>query len=482
MLLSQLLPHIDVLECDGDLDVDVHAVTRDSRQVHRGSAFVAIRGAAVDGHAFVSELRHAAVVVVEDRVDVPPGVTRVLVSDTRRALSLLAAAVNGFPGKQLTMVGVTGTNGKTTVTTLVDSALRELGATSGRIGTTGTFMNGEAVASELTTPESTVLQRLLSDMRGKGIAHVAMEVSSIGLEQRRVDGIEYDVAVFTNLSRDHLDFHGSMSKYREAKSRLFRELLGPQRQYPRVLAFGDDDAHKELGLPADTWYFGFCQGCDLRVTNLMMSPNGMTFQLQTPLGEFTLKSALVGRFNALNLVAAFGVCILLGFSAEDCVAALQRVGHVPGRMEVVENQHDFLVLVDYAHSPDALEKVLKTASQSTAGASWVVFGCGGDRDEGKRAEMGRVAQAYADHVVVTSDNPRSEDPQQIIDQILSGISGAPAYVDVERESAIAWTLRRAKAGDVVVIAGKGHEDYQEINGEKQPFDDRLVSQRILEAM
>jgi UDP-N-acetylmuramoyl-L-alanyl-D-glutamate--2,6-diaminopimelate ligase len=481
MLLSKILPHIEVLELHGEQHVEVRSVTRDSRRARPGSVFVAIVGATVDGHDFVPTLTGVAAVVVERPVQAPDGVCVVRVADTRRALPLLAAAIHGFPGDQMSVVGVTGTNGKTTVTTLVDEALRVLGARSARIGTTGTVVDGELLQTELTTPESTELQKLLFDMHGGGIEHVAMEVSSIGLDQRRVDGIRYAVGVFTNLSRDHLDFHGDMTHYRRAKARLFEELLRPVGGLPRALACADDPSWEGLSLPADTWLYGFSPAAQLRITELRAAGSGMALALATPLGRTTFQSALVGRFNALNLTAALGVCLLLGFGLEESAAALERVDCVPGRMEVVKHGGDFLVLVDYAHSPDALCCVLQAAQEVCPGQLWVVFGCGGDRDAGKRPQMGCVAEEWADQVVVTSDNPRNEAPLQIIDSILSGMSISPAHVDVDRESAIRWALEGAAAGDVVVIAGKGHETYQEIAGKRSKFDDRVVARSYLEA-
>lgn len=481
MLLSEILPHIEVLELHGEPGVEVCSVTRDSRRVRAGSVFVAIKGATVDGHDFVPNLAEAAAVVVDRPLSAPDGVCVVRVADTRRSLPVLAAAIHGFPGHALNVVGVTGTNGKTTVTTLVDEALRALGERSARIGTMGTYIDGTPVSTELTTPESTELQELLFEMRAVGVEHVAMEVSSIGLEQRRVDGILYSVGVFTNLSRDHLDFHGDMKSYQRAKARLFEELLRPSGGLPRALACVDDPNWQGLGLPSDRWLYGFASSAHVRITRLETLGTGMSLTIKTPLGTAAFQSSLVGRFNALNLAAALGVCLLLGFRLEGSAAALGSIACVPGRMEVVQHPGDFLVLVDYAHSPDALSCVLEAAGEVCRGQLWVVFGCGGDRDSGKRPQMGSVAEEGADQVVVTSDNPRNEAPLQIIDSILSGMSLGPAHVNVEREAAIAWALSRAAAGDVVVIAGKGHETYQEVAGQRLDFDDRVVARKYLEA-
>jgi len=480
MTLRSLLEHVDVLRVQGDLDREVQGVTRDTRSLAEGGVFVAVRGANVDGHDLLGGLAAAAAVVVERPVSAPPGVTVIEVADTRRALALLAAAFHGHPGAAMQVIAVTGTNGKTTVTTLVEEALRRVGIRAGRVGTTGVFVDGRPLPTALTTPEAPDLQGALATMRDAGVRVVAMEASSVGLAQHRVDGIPFHLAVFTNLSRDHLDFHGTMDAYRAAKARLF-ELLRPAGGPPRALLCADDPAWSFLGAPADQWTYGLGEGCDLRVVAWEMDAGGLRLRLATPKGEGTLHTPLVGQFNAQNLAAAVGCLLCVGVPLCEALRALSQVRGVPGRLERVDNECGLLVLVDYAHTPDALAAALAAVRPATAGRLWVVFGCGGDRDPGKRPEMGRVAERGADAVVVPSDNPRSEEPQSIVDAILSGMDAPPAHVDLDRRAAIEWALGRAHPGDTVLVAGKGHETYQEIGGQRHPFDDRAIARACLGA-
>jgi UDP-N-acetylmuramyl-tripeptide synthetase len=482
MQLRSLLEHLEVRRVQGDLDRVVRSVTRDTRELVDDGVFVAICGARVDGHELVDRAAHAAAIVVQRPVAAPGGPTVVEVADTKRALAALAAAYHGHPGAAMKVVGVTGTNGKTTVTTLVEEALREAGVAAGRIGTTGTSMGGEPMPSPLTTPEAPYLQSVLARMRDSGTSVVAMEASSVGLAQHRVDGIAFHLGVFTNLSRDHLDFHADMDAYRLAKARLFAELLRAVGGPPRALLCGDDPARDAVMAPPDRWLYGFSRECDLRVTELECTDAGLRFTLRTPAGTGKVHSPLVGRFNAQNLAAAVGCCLAVGLGLPEATGAVSAVQGVSGRLEPVENDRGLLVLVDYAHTPDALASSLRAVHAVARGEVWVVFGCGGNRDPGKRPEMGRAAEEGADRVVVTSDNPRSEDPLSIVEAILSGMETAPAHVDPNRGAAIAWVLHRAAPGDAVLIAGKGHETYQEVGGAKHPFDDREVARNVLRSL
>ena len=481
MLLRDLLAPLDAIEGGGDLDREVLSVTRDSRELCPGALFVAVRGGSVDGHALVPGLQAGVGVVIEHAAAVPAGLGWIRVADTRRALAFAAAAVEGWPSRRVPVVGVTGTNGKTTITTLLHQAVQASGGSAGRIGTTGVDIGDRPVPSALTTPEAPRLQRLFREMADAGVELVAMEVSSIGLVQRRVDAIGFAVAVFTNFTQDHLDFHGTMEAYAAAKATLFTEQLRAPGGPPRALLCGDDPGWRLMSPPEDRWLYGFGADNDLQIVHAELGAGGMVLELQTPFGAFTLRSPLVGHHNALNLVAAFGAGVLAGVPPERMVAGLASARGAPGRLEVVADPRgEVLVVVDYAHSPDALEVALRSMRASCRGALWVVFGCGGDRDRGKRPLMGQAALA-ADHVVVTSDNPRSEAPEAIIAEILAGLpAGAPVHVEVDRAAAIGWALRRAAPGDAVLLAGKGHEDYQEIAGVKHPFDDRRVAASALE--
>ncbi len=443
------------------------------------TVFVAIVGASVDGHDFVPGTRAAAVVVEAD-VQAPDGVTVLRVESTKRALAILASNLHDRPSEAVRVVGVTGTNGKTTITTLVEGAMIRAGLSVGRIGTTGHSINGEARPSSFTTPEAPALQGLLAELREEQVGVLAMEVSSIGLAQHRVDGIAFELAMFTNLTQDHLDFHGDMLRYAEAKARLFRELLRPVGGAPRALLYGDDPSWQWMDPPEDRWLYGEGSHCDIRIVDASFTRAGTRLQLCTPMGDGVLTSPLIGRHNAQNLAGSVGVCLALGMSLDMCLDALGGVTGVPGRLEVIPAE-DVLVVVDYAHSDDALENAIAAMRELVTGELWVVFGCGGDRDRTKRPVMGGVVQRGADHAVVTSDNPRHEAPRAIIDDILVGMmDGRPPVVVVDRRRAILRAVQGAKPGDGVLIAGKGHEAYQQIGAAKRPFDDRLVAAEALE--
>ena len=478
MKLSTLLASVPVVRVDGPTDRLVSHVTRDSRDVRPGAVFVAIAGAAFDGHSAVSGLDHASAVVVSRPVTVPDGVTVVHVDNGRAAFAALCAAWHGYPGRDIRVIGVTGTNGKTTTTTLVDEALRAIGRSSGRIGTTGVVLNGAPYPSALTTPGAEDLQAILGQARDKGIASVAMEVSSIGLDQHRVDGVPYHTAVFTNLSRDHLDYHGTMEAYAASKARLFEQLLRAVGGWPRALLFEGDPSRDAMNAPPDHWTYG-TDRANLRLESVEATGHGMTLQVGTPVGTVRIDSALVGGHNAQNLVAALGCLLTLDVPADEAAHGLAQVSGVAGRFETVANPGGALLLVDYAHTPDALRAALQAVRAVVPGRVLCVFGCGGDRDRGKRPQMGQVADEGADVVIVTSDNPRTEAPQQIVDDILQGVSN-PGFVHVDREQAIAWAVSEARAGDAVLVAGKGHETYQDIGGERIDFDDRAALRRAVE--
>ncbi|MFM2163500.1 MAG: hypothetical protein RLZZ383_3012 [Pseudomonadota bacterium] len=466
----------------GGVDAAVLRVSRDSREVGPGAAFVAIAGGRVDGHDLVGDLDPSVVLVLERPV-APGGRTWILVDDTRRALGEIASLLHGRPAEALGIVGVTGTNGKTTVTTLLYQAVQSTGGVAGRIGTTGIDVGGRALPSKLTTPEAHVLHAMFAEMRDAGATVVAMEVSSIGLVQQRVAGIPFHVGVFTNLSHDHLDFHGTYEAYAEAKSRLFRHGLRPEGGAPRALLFGDDPAWASMSPPADRLLYGEASHNDLQITAIEATASGMIVTLRHPWGHHTIATPMVGRHNAHNLVAAFGAGVLAGLAPDRMAEGLALASGAPGRLERVADPGGRLVLVDYAHTPDGLDVALRAVRPLTSGRVIVVFGCGGDRDVAKRAPMGTAAMA-ADVVILTSDNPRSEDPAAILDDVSRGMldvrDGQRVHVEVDRARAIAEALRTATPGDVVLIAGKGHETTQEIAGVLHPFDDRQVAAAWLE--
>jgi UDP-N-acetylmuramoyl-L-alanyl-D-glutamate--2,6-diaminopimelate ligase len=471
MRLSRLLGEIPVIEVVGAVapegspdDVDVTDVTHDSSGVAPGAMFCCLPGRRVDGHDFAAAaVGDGAVALLVERVvhDLPTAVPQVVVADARGVMGLAAAAVHGHPSRTLQVVGVTGTNGKTTTTFLVRSILEAAGRPTAVLGT---------MTASRTTPEATDLQRTLAGFVAEGKVAAAIEVSSMGLAQRRVEGTSFAAAIFTNLSQDHLDDHGSMEAYFEAKASLFTE----GRTAVGIVNADDEHGRRLLergGIPMRP--YALADAVDLE-----LGTGWSTFRWD---GEL-VRLPLDGRYNVSNALAAATACRELGVSAADVAAGLSAVGVVAGHAEAVDAGQDFRVVVDYAHTPLALESVLQAARQAAGerGRVLVVFGCGGRRDPSKRAPMGWAASSVADVVVVTSDNPRDEDPQRIIASVVEGATGgAQVLVEPDRRDAIAAAFARASAGDVVVLAGKGHETGQDFGTEVLPFDDRTVALELL---
>jgi UDP-N-acetylmuramoyl-L-alanyl-D-glutamate--2,6-diaminopimelate ligase len=453
---------------------------------------VAIPGLKEDGRRFIPDaLARGAQLIVAEGDDPLPGQTqgRVLVPSTRQALARLADAYFGHPSGSLLVVGITGTNGKTTTSYLVEALLRDMGMKTGVVGTIQYRLGDEARSAGQTTPEAIELQELLARMVEAGVGGVAMEVSSHALALYRADGIDFDVAVFTNLTQDHLDFHGTLEAYREAKARLFALLATSPKPRRTAVVNADDPASAFMvaTLPLPVVTFGLGARAQVRAREFTSALDGVVTEVETPRGPCSIRSPLIGEPNVMNLLAACAVGIALGLPPTAIAESLGRVRAVPGRFERVEAGQPFLVVVDYAHTPDALERLLLTARKLTGGRLGVVFGCGGDRDRGKRPLMGAIAARLADRAWVTSDNPRSEPPRLIIDEIVHGIEegwpGGSGYVTIQdRRAAIRDALAWARAGDTVVIAGKGHETCQIIGSEVLPFDDRAVAREILEEL
>ncbi len=459
----------------GDGSTLVRDVRHDSRQVVPGDLFVAIPGEKLDGARFVADAiaRGAAAVAAEADLDV--AVPTLRVDDARRALALAAHAVHGDPTARLTSIGVTGTNGKTTTTWIVDEALRARGARPALVGTVETRGPGFSAPSAFTTPEADDLARFADRMVQAGATHFVMEVSSHALALFRADGIRFEVAAFTNLTQDHLDFHGTMDAYRQAKERLFVALR------PRNAVINVDDpagaaiaARIDRGVTRVLTVGRTSPDAGLRVTEWTMSRAGLRASIaQEGQPPMALTSPMVGAHNLDNLLLAAGILRAIGASAREIEAALSEVRGAPGRLERVDDPRDVAVFVDYAHTPDAVAKALDALRPITPGRLFVVFGCGGDRDRAKRPLMGEAAARRADVCIVTSDNPRTEDPRSIVDMILPGVGSAKeSLVEVDRRAAIGLALSRARAGDTVLIAGKGHEDYQILGTTKIHFDDR----------
>jgi UDP-N-acetylmuramoyl-L-alanyl-D-glutamate--2,6-diaminopimelate ligase len=472
MMLSELLRGVDVAHVHGRVDLPIVAITQDSRRAGPGALFVALVGRRGDGHDHVAGLTEAAAVVVERDVEAPAGVTVVRVNDSRRALAELAAGFFGHPSNELSLVGVTGTNGKTTTTQLIEAIAAANGVRAAVIGTVGNRVAGENLPATHTTPEPTEWQGLLRRAVDARCAWAAAEVSSIGLDARRVDATRFVVGVYTNLTQDHLDYHGDMAAYAKAKARLFLELL------PRgatALLNAEDPAVMALptlpeGVRRVT--FGVDHG-DVHAEGLRLTVSGSEATVVTPWGDFSLRLPLLGRHNVANALGAAGAALALGLSPEQVAHGLAQAPPVPGRLEPVANNRGVTALVDYAHTEDGLRTVLRALRELGAQRIVLVFGCGGDRDPQKRPLMARAASEGADLVIATSDNPRGEDPLAILADMAPGL-GPDALIVPERAEAIRQAVALCEAGDVLLVAGKGHETTQEIAGVKHPFDDRLA--------
>ncbi len=460
---------------DGAPEVEISGLALSSRSVSPGALFFCVPGFTADGHDFAPDaVQRGAVALVCER-PLGLGVPEVVVEDVRAAMAPVAARFYGDPTAELRVVGITGTNGKTTTAFLVREVLEQAGIPTGLLGTVKRVVGGVEQPVERTTPEAIELQSGFREMLDAGDRACVMEVSSHALQLGRAAGIHYACKVFTNLTQDHLDFHPTMEDYYLAKRRLFDE-PGP------ALVNADDPYGARLAAELDDVVTYGIEGGDLRARDVTFDVAGAAFTAETPDGPVAVTTRLPGLFNVLNALAALGTARLLGIDPEVATRALAAADRVPGRLEPVEEGQPFGVLVDYAHTPDSLENVLRAARQLTEGRLSVVFGAGGDRDRGKRALMGEVAARLADRAIVTSDNPRSEDPEAIVDEIVAG-AGERAERCVDRRSAIARALEGAEAGDVVVIAGKGHEQGQEFeNGRKEPFDDVDVARRALRAL
>ncbi|HEY3203650.1 MAG TPA: UDP-N-acetylmuramoyl-L-alanyl-D-glutamate--2,6-diaminopimelate ligase [Thermoanaerobaculia bacterium] len=477
MELAAVLPGAEITRAAED--PEVARIANDSRRVRPGDLFVAIRGEKADGLEHVSDaLARGAVAVVCDR-PAPVGirVPWIRVPEPRRALALLAAQLAGHPAERLVLAGVTGTNGKTTTTSLLEAILKRRYGKAGFIGTTAYRTPRRQIEAERTTPEATLIQDLLAEMVADGAVAAAMEVSSHALSLDRVEGCRFDVVVFTNLTRDHLDFHGDMEGYYAAKKRLF-DLRKPG-------AFGivnaDDPYGRRLlseAVPPLRRFSASGGEGDFRAESVHCDISGTAFEVVGATGRFSIASPLPGRFNVANLLAAAAAGICLGAAPLEIAAALADVAVVPGRLEPVEVGQPYRILVDYAHTPDALERLLLAVRELTEKKIILVFGCGGDRDPGKRRPMGEIAGRLADIAIATSDNPRSESPEAILKEVEAGLaaSGATKYLKfVDRREAIRQAIELANPGTIVVIAGKGHESTQIIGSLEVPFDDRRVA-------
>ena len=484
MKLKKLLESVETLEVSGSPEVEIRGVACDSRQVKPGGLFVAIAGLREDGSRFISDaLQQGAVAVVsENRFEPGSGVTHIRVRRARRALAEIANAYYGDLSRSMHVVGITGTNGKTTTAYMVRNILRDGGFLPGLLGTVAYEIGERSVPAARTTPEAPDIHAMFQQMYEAGCDSAVMEVSSHAIALERVHGIDFQTAVFTNLTQDHLDFHNDMDTYFDVKAQLFQML---EKKHERAAVINLDDPWgrkliEEKRLQADVVTYGFNERAMVCAFNARLDARGTRFEVATPWGRGEIGLQLLGRFNIHNALAALAVGGLAGIDLPRMAPSLGHIQAVPGRLERVQHRKGKKVFVDYAHTDDALKNVLTTLREICKGRLVVVFGCGGNRDRGKRIKMGRVAAELADYSIVTSDNPRDEDPGEIAGEIAAGFADADSFeVVLDRRTAIEQGIRRIGRKDILLVAGKGHETYQEIAGTVIPFDDRETVKEIL---
>jgi UDP-N-acetylmuramoyl-L-alanyl-D-glutamate--2,6-diaminopimelate ligase len=507
MELKKLLEGVEVRKIIGEAKREIEGIAYHSHQVRERFLFAALQGLAMDGKQFIKEsVERGADVILSEKEDETIDRTLVLVPNSRQALAKIASNFYGNPSAKIFLVGITGTNGKTTTTYLLESILKKAGYGVGVIGTINYRYGQKVIPAFNTTPESLDLQRILWEMLGEGITHVMMEVSSHGLDLHRVFGCQFDGAVFTNLTSEHLDYHQTLGRYFESKRRLFSESLMKSLKPGRFAVTNHDDPRGEeivKGISLPILRYGLNSSCDISARDIHSSFEGITCQIKTPNGEFPLHSKLIGRFNLYNILTAIATGFGMGLSLEILREGVEGLEGVSGRFEKVTNRRGIHIVVDYAHTDDALERVLLglkdilNHSPQDDGKIITVFGCGGDRDRTKRPRMGKVAGKYSDLVLLTSDNPRTEDPLTIMDEVEKGLEalylkewdrnklGAwrseKRYLKIpDRKEAIRMAIQVAQPRDAVLIAGKGHEDYQIIGKQRIPFDDRVEARKALE--
>ena len=484
MILRELMRGIETLRVEGSMEVGISGISYDSRKTAEGDLFAAVRGESSDGHDFIGKaVEKGAVAVMHQGPAVMRRgaegreVTYIQVADSRESLAGVANNFYGRPSARLQVIGVTGTNGKTTTTYLIKSILEEWGKKTGLIGTIQYLVGHEVHEATHTTPEAPEFQHLLHEMLLAGCTHVVSEVSSHALAQKRVDGTVFSTAVFTNLTRDHLDFHETMEEYFLAKDRLFSSLLSKEGM---AVINCDDEYGRRLWNDCGRGYtYGLGPGADLRAEDIVNSPVGLRFRLVFRDSSHPVESSLIGQHNVYNILAAAGAGLAAGIPVGTVLRGIRMAGNVKGRFERIDAGQPFIAVIDYAHTEDALERTLLTARQLTRGRVITVFGCGGDRDRGKRPRMGEVAARLSDLVIITSDNPRSERPEDIIRDIEAGARGGHYVIEPDRTEAIRRAVKESREGDLLLVAGKGHEEYQEMGGRRCQYSDREVLQETI---
>ncbi|MEI3610987.1 UDP-N-acetylmuramoyl-L-alanyl-D-glutamate--2,6-diaminopimelate ligase [Pseudogracilibacillus sp. SO30301A] len=483
MQLQKLLSALPFYSTNQDIkNIDINGIKMDNREIEKGDMFVCIKGFTVDGHSFAKQAAQsgAVAIVSEKPLDVSPAIT-IIVPDTTKALAILATEFYHHPTHNFPLIGITGTNGKTTTTYLLEEIFKAHGKKTGLIGTIQMKIGDKVYGITNTTPDALHLQHNFHKMAREEVDIVMMEVSSHALDLGRVYGSDFDIAVFTNLSQDHLDYHKDMDDYLRAKTLLFTGLGNSYKNKKFAVLNVDDDHSKVIqnstAQPVIT--YGIQTNADVMATNISFQLKNTTFTLKTPVGETTIRSNLIGTFNIYNMLAAASVAILRKVSLETIKYALEKIRGVDGRFEQVTAGQNFAVIVDYAHTPDSLENVLQTVKEFAKQRIFTIVGTGGDRDRTKRPLMAKVATKYSDLAILTSDNPRTEEPGAILQDMTNGLVDTNYTVIENRKEAIQYGINMAEAGDIVLIAGKGHETYQEINGVRYDFDDRIVAEEAI---
>ena len=486
MKLKAVLNGIEGLKAKGDLDIDIESISHDSRKIKKDSMFVAIKGYETDGHKYIKEAiaKGAIAIVIEDAAvlkkdDIADDVTIIVAPDTRLALAKIACNFYNNPSSKFTLIGITGTKGKTTTTFMIKSILEKHGQKVGLIGTIANYIGNKNLGeSSRTTPESLELQELFNKMVEEKVDTVIMEVSSQSLKLNRVYGCDFNIGVFTNFSEDHISEkeHPDMEDYFNSKLKLF--------QMCRIGFINADDFHvaklKKMNLPCEIKTYGIDNACDLLAKDITVTNSSVDFKVKIGTRNERVKTGIPGRFSVYNSLAAISIAAKFGVTAEEIKEALIDV-RVPGRSELVPNKKDLTIMIDYAHSPESLQNILLAVKSYTRGRVISVFGCGGDRDPGKRPQMGEISGNIADFTIITSDNPRTEDPEKIVKQIEEGTKKTKGkYITItDRIEAIKYAIEMANKNDIIVLAGKGHETYQEINGKKIDFDERDIIKKII---
>jgi UDP-N-acetylmuramoyl-L-alanyl-D-glutamate--2,6-diaminopimelate ligase len=477
--LREVLQNVSIREISDIDNILIKKIVFDSRKIEDDTLFVAIKGFTQDGHSYLTEAEQkGAVAAVVEKKNPNISIPQIVVKNSRKELARIAANFYSPELSKMRLIGITGTNGKTTTSYLIRAIMEAAGIESGLIGTIGYDVAGEHIKAWNTTPESVDIFAMLSKMYQKGQKGCVLEVSSHALSLNRVDFLNFEVAVFTNLTQDHLDFHKNFENYFNAKKKLFNHIrMGGH----AVINIDDPYGNRLLkDIKQDIITFSTSKPATVQALAWKSTMEGLSIQIKTSIGEINVITPLIGQFNVENIIAATTSGMAMNFDLKTIKNGIEKVKRIPGRLETIKIDHKRTVIIDYSHTPDSLQKSLKVLRELTLTTLWVVFGCGGDRDSAKRPIMGKIAEDFADHIVITSDNPRSESPESIVDMIMQGISNSEnIHIELNRYNAIKYALDHSKPGDTILIAGKGHEDYQEIKGKKYPFDDRKVVEELL---